>query len=135
VPVAQERADQVVGREPAARVLDSGGAVLGPQLLLFRVDPARVDPYFLAGFLRAAQSRTNGAVRSSSALARTDARRVVIPRLPFAEQRGYGEAFRRLVTFEDSLRRTVSLGEALIRQGFAGLADGTLRPPSTAAER
>ena len=123
-------ADDVVApmsaREPVARVLTAGGAVLGPQLYLFRVDPDRVDPHFLAGFLRVAQSRS--ASRSSSLLVRTDARRAPIPRLPLAEQRAYGEAFRRLTAFEDALRETAALGETLVRLGFAGLADGTPQP-------
>lgn len=116
----------VTPRAPVVRVLASGGAVLGPQVLLFRVDTERLDPYFLAGFLRAAQER--GASRGSSSATRTDLRRAPIPRLPLAAQRDYGEAFRRLLVFEDTLRQTVSLGEALVRQGFAGLAEGSLEP-------
>ncbi|AXH94697.1 SAM-dependent methyltransferase [Micromonospora aurantiaca] len=112
-------------RDPVARVLTAGGAVLGPQLYLFRADPERVDPHFLAGFLRIAQSQS--ASRSSSLLVRTDARRASIPRLPLAEQRAYGEAFRRLTAFEDALRETAALGETLVRLGFAGLADGSLQ--------
>ncbi len=115
----------VSSRDPVARVVEAGGAVLGPQLHLFRVDPQRVDPHFLAGFLRVAQS--HGASRASILGARTDIRRAPIPRLPLAEQRGYGEAFRRLTAFEDALRETTALGETLIRLGFAGLADGSLR--------
>jgi len=122
VPVASEH--------PVARVVTEGGALLGPQLVLFRVDPDRFDPYFLAGFLRAAQ--TTGAVRSFVQM-RTDQRRTPIPRLPLDRQRDFGEAFRRLIVFEDQARHTASLAEKLVRLGFAGLADGTLRPRSGVA--
>ena len=110
-------------REPVARVVAEGGAFLGPQLLLFRVDPERLDPYFLAGFLHA------GLVRSGPHLStRTDIRRTPVPRLPLTEQREYGEAFRRLAVLEDELRQITETGEDLVRLGFTGLADGTLRP-------
>ncbi|MEV7226963.1 N-6 DNA methylase [Polymorphospora sp. NPDC051019] len=119
----------VAAREPAARVLDLTGVLLGPQLLLVRPAPERIDPHFLAGFLRAAQNRSGGP-RGSSLLARTDVRRVPIPRLPLDEQHGYGEAFRRLAALEDILRETAALAETVIQHGFAGLADGSLRSAS-----
>ncbi|HZO66589.1 MAG TPA: N-6 DNA methylase [Kribbellaceae bacterium] len=118
----------VASRHPVARVIDQGRCLLGPQLLLFRADPDRIDPYFLAGFLRAGQAL--GAARGSSLPPRTDPRRVPIPRLPLAEQRRYGEAFRRLAQFADHLAQTAAVGERLIRLGFTGLADGTLTPSS-----
>jgi hypothetical protein len=116
----------VAAREPVARVAGDAGAVLGPQLLLFRPDPDRVDPHFLAGFLRAAQ--LNSGARGTLLSARTDARRVPIPRLPLSEQRGYGQAFERLTALDDGLRHLASVGETLVRLGFAGLADGSVRP-------
>lgn len=117
----------VAAREPMARVMNAAGAVLGPQLVLFRVDSDHLDPHFLAGFLRAAQAQ--GSARTSSLLARTDLRRMPIPRLPLAEQRRYGDAFRQLTALADTLREVASLGESLIRLGFTGLADATLLPP------
>ncbi|MEV6867691.1 N-6 DNA methylase [Streptosporangium subroseum] len=111
---------------PATRVITDAGMVLGPQLLLFRVDPDRIDPYFLAGFLRVAGS--SGAARASTASTRIDARRVQIPRLPIEDQRVYGEAFRRLIEFEDITREAGIMAESLIRLGFDGLVDGVLRP-------
>ncbi|GEL18367.1 N-6 DNA methylase [Pseudonocardia asaccharolytica] len=121
-------APAMAGRDMAVRVITEPGAVLGPRLLSFRADPDRLDPYFLAGFLSIAGS--SSATRGTSALSRTDARRVPIPLLPPDEQRGYGEAFRRLFAFSDALRRSTKAGEALIRLGFEGLAGGRL-----AAER
>ncbi|MER5420445.1 HsdM family class I SAM-dependent methyltransferase [Streptosporangium roseum] len=111
---------------PAARVMTETGVALGPQLLLFRADPDRIDPYFLAGFLRVAGG--SGAARASTASNRIDARRVQIPRLPVDDQRVYGEAFKRLIEFEDVARETAALAERVVRLGFDGLVDGALRP-------
>ncbi|GII82893.1 SAM-dependent methyltransferase [Sphaerisporangium siamense] len=110
----------------AARTITEGGAMLGPQLYLYRVDPDRLDPDFLAGCLRYAGVWATS--RSHPGASRVDARRVRIPRLSLAEQRVYGAAFRRLVELEDRLRETAALGEALIRLGFDGLVGGHLRP-------
>lgn len=117
----------MASRHPVARVVADGGALLGPQLLLFRPDPQHIDPHFLAGFLRAGQEA--GPTRGSSLVQRTEFRRIAIPRLPLSEQRRYGEAFVRLTMLEDRLREVASLGESLVRQGFAGLAGDGLKPP------
>lgn len=111
--------------EPVVRVADEEGAVLGPQLLLFRLDQERLDPHFFAGFLRAARASAGSGSFLST---RTDIRRTPIPRLPIAEQRSYGEAFRNLIGLEDQIREIASLGNALVRLGFVGLADGSLQP-------
>jgi hypothetical protein len=132
--VTVEAGDVVVPvalREPVARVVTEAGSVLGPQLLLFRVDQERMDPHFLAGLFRAFQHQAAG-VRSASLLARTDIRRTPVPRLSLAEQRRYGEAFRRLVAFADTIRSAASLAETLICLSFNGLADGSIQPSSTA---
>jgi hypothetical protein len=57
-----------------------------------------------------------------------DARRLRVPRLPLAEQRAYGAAFRRLTELEDVLRAAVAAGGTLVRLGFDGLIAGHLRP-------
>jgi len=111
---------------PAVRVMTGAGVALGPQLLLFRADPDRIDPYFLAGFLRVAGG--SGAARASAASSRIDARRVQIPRLPVDDQRVYGEAFKRLIDFEDAAREASALAQSVVRLGFDGLVDGALRP-------
>lgn len=105
----------------AARVMTAGGAVLGPYLSRYRVDPERLDPYFLAGVLRAAQPTHAGS-------SRTDARRTQVPRMSLAEQRAYGAAFGQLTHVEDTLRAAVAAGETLVRLGFDGLVAGHLRP-------
>jgi hypothetical protein len=104
----------------AARVMTEGGAVLGPYLTRYRVDPARLDPDYLAGLLRSADTHPGAS--------RVDARRLRVPRLPLAEQRAYGDAFRRLTELEDVLRAAVAAGGTLVRLGFDGLVAGHLRP-------
>jgi len=116
-------------REPTTVVITddtTADAVLGPQLHLLRVDPQKLDPYFLAGFLRIGQARVTG--RGSSLGTRSDLHRVTLPRLPLAEQRRYGAAFRALIDFEEGIHRTTALADRLLQEGLAGLAAGTLRP-------
>jgi SAM-dependent methyltransferase len=107
-----------------ARVMTRTGAVLGPQLLLLRPDPERLDPFFLAGCLRAVGET---GVRPGSS-GRVDPRRAQLPRLPIEEQRAYGETFRRLLAFEDAVREARTASETLVRLGFDGLLEGTLEP-------
>jgi hypothetical protein len=122
--------DVVVSVLGAARVLTTkevgrpaaGNVVLGPYLTRYRVHPDRLDPYFLAGLLRSAEP----AARTGSS--RLDVRRIQVPRLPVAEQRRYGAAFRRLIALEDALRTATAAGGTLVRLGFDGLATGLLRP-------
>ncbi|MFC4535953.1 N-6 DNA methylase [Sphaerisporangium dianthi] len=116
----------VVTGDGAARVVTAPGAVLGPQLHLYRIDHERLDPDFLAGYLRYAGA--SGATRSYSGASRVDARRVRVPRLSLAEQREYGKAFRELLALSDHLRATAALGDRLVRLGFDGLIGGHLRP-------
>ncbi|WP_067169651.1 HsdM family class I SAM-dependent methyltransferase [Microtetraspora niveoalba] len=115
-------AGDVVASPTAVRVIEQSGAVLGPQLSLYRVDRSRLDADFLAGFLRYA------AVRVHPGASRVDVRRARLPRLPLTEQQAYGAAFRRLAALEDAIREAAEAGEALIRLGLEGLVDGRLRP-------
>lgn len=119
----------LASRQPITRVTDDGGYLLGPQLLLFRPDPDRIDAYFLAGFVRASQEMT--AAHGSSLAIRSDARRTPIPRLALGDQRRYGDDFRRLMRLADGLACTTSMGEDVVRLGIVGLADGSLTPPTS----
>ncbi|GAA2873827.1 N-6 DNA methylase [Streptosporangium fragile] len=110
--------------DTVVRVAREGGAALGPQLLLFRTDPGRLDPHFLAGCLRV----TGEASTRLGSSARMDPRRAQLPRLPIDEQRAYGDAFRRLLAFEDSVHEIRKIGDDLVRSGLDGLLDGTLQP-------
>ncbi|WP_371528798.1 SAM-dependent methyltransferase [Streptomyces sp. NBC_01283] len=131
-PVLTEPGDVVIpltGGGTAARVIDeaTAGAALGRGLTLLRPDPAALDPWFLAGFLRGTANHRQASSYASTA-ARLDVRRLRLPRLPLDAQRGYGERFRALAAFEDSLRLAAGLGEQLVRGLHDGLTDGTLPP-------
>lgn len=115
----------VSARDPVPIVLSEGGAILGPQLYLFRVDPERLDPHFLAGFLRLRHNPALG-YRSGATITRSDVYRVTLPRLPITEQRRYGEAFQRLAAFEAAVREVTERAAEFIRRAHAGLAAGTL---------
>ncbi|MEV4105890.1 N-6 DNA methylase [Nonomuraea sp. NPDC049649] len=105
------------------RVMTESGAVLGPQLLLIRADPNRLDPHFLAGCLRASGSR----VRPGTSV-RLDPRRAQLPRLTIDEQRRYGDAFRQLLAYEDTTRALREISDNLVAAGIDGLFDGSLHP-------
>ncbi|MFE7136894.1 N-6 DNA methylase [Streptomyces sp. NPDC057644] len=131
-PVLLEPGDVVVpvlGGGTAARVVDAStaGAALGRNLQLLRPDPAAVDPWFLAGFLRGTANHRQASSHASTA-ARLDARRLQLPRMPLAEQQRYGERFRELAAFEDALRTAGRLGGRLVQGMYDGLTDGTVTP-------
>jgi len=111
----------------AARVMTTGGAVLGPYLARYRVDPDRLDPDFLAGLLRAGDTHPGSS--------RVDVRRHKVPLLSLAEQRAYGAAFRSLADVADVLRAAADAGERLVRLGFDGLIAGHLRPENQPGDR
>ncbi len=119
----------VLGGGAMARVIDeaTGGAALGRNLVLLRPDPAALDPWFLAGFLRGT-ANTRQASSYASTATRLDVRRLQLPRLPLDEQRRYGARFRALDEFERALRHASRLGDQLVRGMYDGLADGTVAP-------
>lgn len=131
-PVLVEPGDvvlPVVGGGTVARVVDdtARGAALGRNLVLLRPDPAALDPWFLAGFLRGSSNHRQASSYASTAT-RLDVRRLQLPRLPLDEQRRYGARFRALDEFERALRHTSRLGERLVRGMYDGLTDGTITP-------
>ncbi|MEU8588268.1 N-6 DNA methylase [Streptomyces sp. NPDC048664] len=119
----------VLGGGTAARVIDrdTAGAALGRNLVLLRPDAAALDAWFLAGFLRGTANNRQASSYASTAT-RLDVRRLQLPRLPPERQRRYGERFRALAAFEDTLRLAGRLGEDLVRGLHDGLTDGTLPP-------
>lgn len=127
--ILTEAGDVVVtaaGGGLAARVVDQGGAVLGPSLVLIRVQPDLFDPHYLAGVLRSsANVRRSTAVSSGS---RLGVRRAMVPRLPMAEQRRIGTLFRRMDELETALRTSADLGGELARLLADGITAGTLGP-------
>lgn len=119
----------VLGGGSVARIIDTAtaGAALGRNLVLLRPDPAALDPWFLAGFLRGTANNRQASSYASTAT-RLDVRRLQLPRLPLDEQRRYGERFRTLDEFERALRHAGRLGEQLVRGMYDGLTDGTVLP-------
>jgi hypothetical protein len=131
-PVIVETGDVVVpvlGRGSAARVVDeaTAGAALGRNLYLLRPDPAALDPWFLAGFLRGTANNRQASSYASTST-RLDVRRLQLPRLALADQRRYGDRFRTLAAFEEALRLAGQLGDRLVQGLYDGLTDGTVRP-------
>jgi len=114
----------VIARGVTARVVEEE-VLLGPHLYLVRADPRAFDPYFLAGFLRL--TAPPGSALSSRGR-RVDLRRARVPRLPIADQRRYGEAFRRLEEFEAALARLSADGHGLAERIRDGIVLGELQP-------
>ncbi|MGW3263977.1 N-6 DNA methylase [Streptomyces sp. NPDC001056] len=122
---------------PMARVADEAdaGALLGPHVHLFRPDPARLDPWFLAGFL-GAEENIVGASTGSTVLT-VNPGRLRVPLLPLEEQRQYGKAFRHVHELRAEARRATRLAEETARLLASGLTGGQLLPsrePAGAAE-
>jgi hypothetical protein len=114
---------------PMARVAgeEDAGALLGHQVHLFRPDPARLDAWFLAGFL-GAEDNIAGASTGSTVLTVSPGR-LRVPLLPLEEQRRYGEAFRRVHELRAEARRATRLAEETARLLAGGLTGGQLLPP------
>ncbi|MEV6662023.1 N-6 DNA methylase [Streptomyces nigra] len=110
---------RVVGEKDA-------GALLGRQVHLFRPDPARLDPWFLAGFL-GAEENIAGASTGSTALM-VNPGRLRVPLLPLEEQRRYGEAFRHVHELREEARRATLLAQETARLLAGGLTGGQLLP-------
>ena len=99
-----------------------------PDRHLLRCDPDVLDPYFLAGFLHS-EANLRQAVTGSGVF-RYDVRRAQVPRLPLAEQRRYGLAFRRLAEFAAHVHCAADLGDDVVRLATHGLTSGALTPPA-----
>ncbi|TXS44621.1 SAM-dependent methyltransferase [Streptomyces sp. or43] len=123
------------GNGAMARVTDvaDAGALLGPQVHLFRPDPARLDPWFLAGFLGSAENIA--AASTGSTILHVSPGRLRVPLLPLEEQRRYGEAFRRVHTLRAEAARATELADETARLLAGGLTGGGLIPsPPPAAD-
>jgi hypothetical protein len=91
------------------------------------IDGTRLDPYFVALFLRSDVSALPVA-NTLGAVNRDDLRRCRIPRLPLAEQRRYGDAFRRLSELEQALTALSDLSARVIGQTVYALTTGAVAP-------
>ena len=125
----------VVGVERAYRawVQADGPIALGPQLYLLRADPELLDPWFLAGCLRAPANARRASTHTSSS-SRIDVRKLHVLQLLLGEQRRYAEAFQRLATMEDALVNVQAVSAGLLRSLSNGLAAGQLRKAANAVK-
>ncbi|MZF57905.1 N-6 DNA methylase [Streptomyces sp. SID5594] len=121
------------GTGPMARVADEGdaGALLGPQVHLLRPDPARLDSWFLAGFVGSAEN-VAGASTGSTVL-HVAPGRLRVPLLPLDEQRRYGEAFRHVHGLRARARQAARLAEETAALLTDGLTGGALLPATATA--
>lgn len=112
------------------RVADDrdAGALLGQHIHLLRPDPARLDPWFLAGFLGADDNIASAS--TGSTLVHVTPGRLRVPLLPLEEQRRYGEAFRRVHELRAAARRTAGLAADTAATLTIGLTAGVLLPPA-----
>ncbi|MFF3089233.1 N-6 DNA methylase [Streptomyces nojiriensis] len=117
------------------RVADDrdAGALLGQHIHLLRPDPARLDPWFLAGFLGAEDNIASASTGSS--LVHVTPGRLRVPLLPLEEQRRYGEAFRRVHKLRAAVRRTADLAADTAATLTTGLTAGVLLPPAGPGSR
>ena len=118
----------VVGVERAYRawVQTDGPIVLGPQLYLLRVDPALLDPWFLAGCLRAPANARQASTHTSSS-SRIDVRKLLVLQVLLPEQRRYARVFQHLAAMEEALLNVQVVGADLLRSLSNGLAAGQLK--------
>lgn len=114
------------GREAVSEV---GGAAQ-----VIEIDASRLDPYFVAVFLRGEVAALPVA-NTLSVVSREDLRRCRIPRMPLGEQQRYGEEFRRLLELESALRSLADLSGKVIEQAIHGLTTGALAPERTMTDQ
>jgi hypothetical protein len=112
----------------AVRVLDADGGVLGPGLILLRADPGQLDLHFVAGALRSSRNGQASVIQTGGG-SRVDIGRALLPRLPLAQQRRYGEAFRRMDRLQAAVRSLTLGGDELAQLLADAVTAGRLDPP------
>ncbi|WP_040797943.1 N-6 DNA methylase [Nocardia higoensis] len=100
------------------------GAAIGPNVVALRVDPDRLDPWFVAGFA----GSPDAAASTLGSTVRLVPQRIRIPLLPLSRQREYGAAFARLYRLRTSARRADELAAQISRLVTNGLTVGALEP-------
>jgi hypothetical protein len=114
-----------------ARVVADGdpavGTLPGRGTAVVRTDPGRLDPWFVAGYLRS-DTVARQAVSHASTSSRMDIRKAPLPRLPIERQRAYADTFRRIAEFSDVLRQAAESGERLVQGITDALAEGSVVP-------
>ena len=122
---------RTLGRLPAVATGTSADDKGVAQVM--EIDETRLDAYFVATFLRADVDALPVA-NTLGAVSREDLRRCRIPRLPLAEQRRYGDAFRRLLELDAALRTLADVSGKVIEQTIYGLTTGVLAPDCEVSE-
>ncbi|MEV4450136.1 N-6 DNA methylase [Streptomyces mirabilis] len=97
------------------------------------INPDRLDPHFVAAFLRA-DAHALPVANTLGALNRDDLRRCRIPRLSLAEQRRYGDAFRHLQQLQDTITALAKTSSHVIDQTLHALTTGVLTPNFSVAQ-
>jgi SAM-dependent methyltransferase/predicted DNA-binding transcriptional regulator AlpA len=105
---------------------EQAGDPAGPRAHLLRPDPARLDPWFLAGFLTASAARQRGTA-GPSAPRRVDPAQLEVPLLPLEDQERYAAAFRRLRYLETAAASFTNKMASLTSHLTAGLTVGEIR--------
>ena len=95
------------------------------------IDPARLDPHFVALFVRA-DAHSVPVANTHGALSRDDLRRCRIPRLPLRDQQAYGVAYRQLADTKDVLLALATAAGRVLDQNIHGLVTGALDPAAFA---
>ncbi len=133
-PIVVEAGDvlitQIVGPHGvAARVADEedAGCLLGNGVFLLRPDPARLDPWFLAGFVSAPDNVSQATTGSSTQ--QLVASRLRVPLLPIGEQTAYGRAFRKVDELRSTARNAANHADEAADLIATTLSSGALLPP------
>jgi hypothetical protein len=108
-----------------AWVVTGDRMVLGPQLYAVSAEDSVLDPWFLAGCLRAPANKRQAGTHASTS-SRVDVRRLQVPRLSLVEQHFYAEIFRNLTAFEQAVRDLDTEGAGLVQSISDLLAAGRL---------
>jgi hypothetical protein len=124
-PLAGDLLLRTLGRPPTVATGTAADDAGVAQVI--ELDAARLDAHFVSAFLRSDASALPVA-NTLGALSRDDLRRCRVPRLPLAEQRRYGDAFRHLQELRDVLAGLASTSANVIDQTVRSLTDGALAP-------
>ncbi|NEA22214.1 N-6 DNA methylase [Actinomadura bangladeshensis] len=125
---------QIVGpRGVATRVAgeDDAGCLLGGGVFLLRPDPARLDPWFLAGFVSAPDNVSQATTGSTAH--QLVASRLRVPLLRLDEQSAYGRAFRKLHELRTTARDAADRATETAGLIAATLSSGALLPQGAEA--
>lgn len=112
------------GRMPAVATGTSADTGIAQVVI---IDPTRIDPHFVALFLRSEVAALPVA-NTLGAINRDDLRRCRIPRLPLADQRKYGQAFQLLTELEQALTKLSDISTKVVKQTIYALTTGAIAP-------